>query len=213
MLLLRDSRPADSMSMSISFWPSTIATRSSSACVALNSIRFMQMTPLRAHGVAARVGQRADANGSGRNAAPSRALCAGGPPRRTHARRPRAGPGRTDDSVRRHGVQEPHWLCRPPGGPPARILSGKFRIGPRSLVPEDRGTAVEVFFLSCRRSVSIRFRRNRPGTIGSRDTGFRDSMRGTSGSTRFAGASVDASRSPRKAAVPVGPGSHTTARV
>src|SRR5690606_31678356 len=76
-------------------------------------------------------------------------------------------------------------------GAPARILSGKFRIDPRPLAPEGAGTAVEVFFLSCRRSASIRFRRNRPGTIGSRDTGFRGTMRGTSGSTRVAGASVD----------------------
>jgi hypothetical protein len=44
MLDLRCSRPAVSMSMSISFWPSTIATRSSSACVALNSIRFIQLS-------------------------------------------------------------------------------------------------------------------------------------------------------------------------
>ena len=41
MLLLRCSLLADSMSRSISFWPSTIATRSSSAWVALNSMRFM----------------------------------------------------------------------------------------------------------------------------------------------------------------------------
>src|SRR5574340_530903 len=41
MLLLRCSLDADSMSRSISFWPSTIATRSSSAWVALNSMRFM----------------------------------------------------------------------------------------------------------------------------------------------------------------------------
>src|SRR5690606_4590604 len=109
MLLLRDSRPADSMSMSISFWPSTIATRSSSACVALNSIRFMQMTPLRARGVAARVGQRTDANGSGRKAALRPGPGARGPSRRARARRRRAGPVRVDDSVRRHGVHGPHW--------------------------------------------------------------------------------------------------------
>src|SRR5437870_592639 len=41
MLLLRCSLPADSMSRSMSFWPSTIATRSSSAWVALNSMRFI----------------------------------------------------------------------------------------------------------------------------------------------------------------------------
>src|SRR5215472_4933940 len=41
MLLFRCSLLADSISRSISFWPSTMATRSSSACVALNSIRFM----------------------------------------------------------------------------------------------------------------------------------------------------------------------------
>src|SRR5262249_48423169 len=45
MLLLRCSLLADSMSRSISFWPSTIATRSSSACVALNSMRFMSCFP------------------------------------------------------------------------------------------------------------------------------------------------------------------------
>ena len=38
---------ADSMSRSISFWPSTIATRSSSAWVALNSMRFMDCGPRR----------------------------------------------------------------------------------------------------------------------------------------------------------------------
>ena len=38
---LRCSRPAASISMSISFCPSTMATRSSSACVALNNMRFM----------------------------------------------------------------------------------------------------------------------------------------------------------------------------
>src|SRR5581483_6325187 len=41
MLLLRCSLAADSMSRSINFWPSTIATLSSSAWVALNSMRFM----------------------------------------------------------------------------------------------------------------------------------------------------------------------------
>src|SRR6266550_4991 len=41
MLLLRCSFDADSMSRSINFWPSTIATRSSSAWVALNNMRFM----------------------------------------------------------------------------------------------------------------------------------------------------------------------------
>src|SRR3954463_25628 len=41
MLLLRCSLPADSMSRSMSFWPSTIATRSSWAWVALNSMRFI----------------------------------------------------------------------------------------------------------------------------------------------------------------------------
>src|SRR6478736_6851242 len=45
MLLLRCSFDADSMSRSISFWPSTMATRSSSACVALNSMRFMYLSP------------------------------------------------------------------------------------------------------------------------------------------------------------------------
>src|SRR6267142_4777592 len=47
MLLLRCSLLADSMSRSISFWPSTIATRSSSAWVALNSMRFMWYSPAR----------------------------------------------------------------------------------------------------------------------------------------------------------------------
>src|SRR5580704_5398304 len=41
MLDLRCSRPVVSISMSISFCPSTIATRSSSCCVALNSMRFI----------------------------------------------------------------------------------------------------------------------------------------------------------------------------
>src|SRR6476469_3606149 len=41
MLLLRCSLLADSMSRSISFWPSTMATRSSSAWVALNSMRII----------------------------------------------------------------------------------------------------------------------------------------------------------------------------
>src|SRR5437763_13279990 len=41
MLLLRCSLPAVSMSRSTSFWPSTMATRSSSAWVALNSMRFI----------------------------------------------------------------------------------------------------------------------------------------------------------------------------
>src|SRR5439155_7424126 len=40
MLLLRCSLDADSMSRSTSFCPSTIATRSSSCCVALNNMRF-----------------------------------------------------------------------------------------------------------------------------------------------------------------------------
>src|SRR5439155_21466275 len=40
---------ADSMSRSMSFWPSTIATRSSSACVALKSMRFIALFS-RAHG-------------------------------------------------------------------------------------------------------------------------------------------------------------------
>lgn len=39
---LRCSRPAVSMSMSMSFCPSTMATRSSSCCVALNSMRFIE---------------------------------------------------------------------------------------------------------------------------------------------------------------------------
>src|SRR5215475_13243708 len=47
MLLLRCSLLADSMSRSISFWPSTIATRSSSAWVALNSMRFIVVFPAR----------------------------------------------------------------------------------------------------------------------------------------------------------------------
>src|SRR5688572_23325341 len=38
----RCSLAADSMSRSMSFWPSTIATRSSSAWVALNNMRFMR---------------------------------------------------------------------------------------------------------------------------------------------------------------------------
>src|SRR5450830_1612487 len=42
---LRCSRPAVSISMSISFCPSTIATRSSSCCVALNNMRFIFITP------------------------------------------------------------------------------------------------------------------------------------------------------------------------
>src|SRR3954465_15457344 len=50
MLLLRCSFPADSMSRSISFWPSTIATRSSSAWVALNSMRFIFFSPALCHG-------------------------------------------------------------------------------------------------------------------------------------------------------------------
>src|SRR5450755_3867072 len=47
MLLLRCSLLADSISRSISFWPSTIATRSSSAWVALNSMRFIVISPAR----------------------------------------------------------------------------------------------------------------------------------------------------------------------
>src|SRR6188508_1468124 len=50
MLLLRCSLPADSMSRSMSFWPSTIATRSSSAWVALNSMRFIFFSPALCHG-------------------------------------------------------------------------------------------------------------------------------------------------------------------
>src|SRR5688500_11626875 len=50
MLLLRCSLPADSMSRSTSFWPSTIATRSSSAWVALKSIRFIVLSPALGHG-------------------------------------------------------------------------------------------------------------------------------------------------------------------
>src|SRR6185295_18297464 len=49
MLLLRCSLPADSMSRSTSFWPSTIATRSSSAWVALNSMRFISFSPALGH--------------------------------------------------------------------------------------------------------------------------------------------------------------------
>src|SRR6266542_3435113 len=45
MLLLRCSLLADSISRSINFWPSTIATLSSSAWVALNSMRFMWYFP------------------------------------------------------------------------------------------------------------------------------------------------------------------------
>src|SRR5208282_6557027 len=45
MLLLRCSLLADSMSRSTSFCPSTIATRNSSAWVALNSMRFMSSFP------------------------------------------------------------------------------------------------------------------------------------------------------------------------
>src|SRR3990172_11483428 len=41
MLLFFCSLPADSMSRSSSFCPSTMATRSSSACVALKSMRFI----------------------------------------------------------------------------------------------------------------------------------------------------------------------------
>src|SRR5688572_23526818 len=48
MLLLRCSLDADSMSRSTSFCPSTIATRSSSCCVALNSMRFTCCSPARA---------------------------------------------------------------------------------------------------------------------------------------------------------------------
>jgi len=47
MLLLRCSLLADSISRSISHWPSTMATRSSSAWVALNSMRFMIVFPAR----------------------------------------------------------------------------------------------------------------------------------------------------------------------
>src|SRR6266571_6562884 len=43
MLLFLCSFAADSMSRSTSFWPSTIATRSSSACVALKSMRFINL--------------------------------------------------------------------------------------------------------------------------------------------------------------------------
>src|SRR5688500_16889428 len=50
MLLLRCSLPADSISRSTSFWPSTIATRSSSAWVALKSIRFIVLSPALGHG-------------------------------------------------------------------------------------------------------------------------------------------------------------------
>src|SRR5688572_2613073 len=48
MLLLRCSLDADSMSRSTSFCPSTIATRSSSCCVALNNMRFTCCSPARA---------------------------------------------------------------------------------------------------------------------------------------------------------------------
>src|SRR3954463_9928986 len=48
MLLLRCSLEADSMSRSTSFCPSTMATRSSSCCVALNNIRFTCCSPARA---------------------------------------------------------------------------------------------------------------------------------------------------------------------
>src|SRR6266850_4179551 len=44
-LLLRCSFPAVSISKSMSFWPSTIATRSSSAWVALNNMRFIFVLP------------------------------------------------------------------------------------------------------------------------------------------------------------------------
>src|ERR1041385_4783228 len=47
MLLLRCSLDADSMSRSMSFCPSTIATRSSSCCVALNNMRFTCCSPAR----------------------------------------------------------------------------------------------------------------------------------------------------------------------
>src|SRR5882672_9409500 len=47
MLLFLCSFAADSMSRSMSFWPSTIATRSSSACVALKSMRFIILSPAR----------------------------------------------------------------------------------------------------------------------------------------------------------------------
>src|SRR3974390_335688 len=47
MLLFLCSFAADSMSRSMSFWPSTIATRSSSACVALKSMRFISSSPAR----------------------------------------------------------------------------------------------------------------------------------------------------------------------
>src|SRR5438270_1441244 len=50
MLLLRCSFPADSISRSISFCPSTMATRSSSAWVALNSMRFIFFSPALCHG-------------------------------------------------------------------------------------------------------------------------------------------------------------------
>jgi hypothetical protein len=48
MLPLRCSRPSISVSKSSSFWPSTIARRRSSGCVALISMRFM-CTPKRRH--------------------------------------------------------------------------------------------------------------------------------------------------------------------
>src|SRR5260221_4847057 len=45
MLLLRCSFPAVSISRSMSFWPSTIATRNSSVWVALNNMRFIFCSP------------------------------------------------------------------------------------------------------------------------------------------------------------------------
>src|ERR1700716_514924 len=85
MLLLRCSLPADSMSRSISFWPSTIATRSSSAWVALNSMRFIVVS-------LARVPAGAWADGEAK--APVRALrLAGGGRGREKPRRQRELPG------------------------------------------------------------------------------------------------------------------------
>src|SRR5450755_2721740 len=65
MLLLRCSLLADSISRSISFWPSTIATRSSSAWVALNSMRFIVVSPALESAAARRTVKRRRPTGAG----------------------------------------------------------------------------------------------------------------------------------------------------
>src|SRR5437667_9248062 len=97
MLLLRCSLLADSISRSISFWPSTIATRSSSAWVALNSMRFIGYFPCAGIG-------RGLADGEAK--APVRALrLAGGGRRREKPCRQRELPGYegSDAGIRHRG--------------------------------------------------------------------------------------------------------------